>query len=329
MPIKALTKGILALHATAHLEPGKELPTRLLICPWGEIQTNKGRIICNSTTLSQLPRNNALAKRDRIALDFNHNTVEGSPSYRGEPAKVAAYANFEVVEGEGIYLSAIEWTPEGREHAEGGHYPDLSPAIATNDAGEIIFLHSAGLARQGEIDGIVLFSAPSHIQLIRTLSADPTTTNPMDYKKLLLTVLGLAESATDEEVTAAIQAKAEKKDGEDSTEDIKAMSARIKSLEEAVKTFSASGEKQERDQLVARAIREGKVIPLSAEQIASMPVTTLSALVDGLPVTVPLEARTPEKIKEFSAGMPDNSVAAEIRENLGISKEAWDKHNAA
>jgi phage I-like protein len=149
------TKGLKFLaQSAAKLGDGKELPNRLLIVPWGKTETIQGPIICNATTLRELPANQARRKRDRVALDFQHNTVEGSQFYKGEPAKVAAFASMEVVEGEGIYLSNIEWTPDGKAFAADGHYPDLSPAIITNDKGEVVLVHSAGLVRQGEIDGM-------------------------------------------------------------------------------------------------------------------------------------------------------------------------------
>ena len=41
-----------------------------------------------------------------------------SQFHKGEPAKVAAFASLEVVDGEGIYLSNIEWTPDGEAAAD-------------------------------------------------------------------------------------------------------------------------------------------------------------------------------------------------------------------
>jgi phage I-like protein len=164
-----ISKGLkfLALEAA---KLGKDLPTRLLIVPWGKTETNQGPVICNATTLRELPANQARRKRDRVALDFQHNKVEGSQFYKGEPAKVAAFASLEVIDGEGIYLANIEWTPDGKAFAADGHYPDLSPAIITNDKGEVVVVHSARLGCDGEIDGITLFST----QAIKALWCAPS-----------------------------------------------------------------------------------------------------------------------------------------------------------
>ncbi len=312
---------LLALSSPSKIEAGKDLPSRLLIVPWGENKTNQGLVICNATTLENLLSNQKAVKRDRVALDFQHSTVESSKFYKGEPAKVAAFASLEVIDGEGIYLTNIEWTAEGKEFAAGGHYPDLSPALVTNKLGEVILIHSAGLVRQGEIDGVTLFSADALNSITETISS---TMNP---KALLIKILGLSEDATDDQITAAAEAFG-KTEVAEVPDDVKAMSARLEVVEGTLKTFTAASEKNERDNLIRSATASGKVIPLSAEEISETPVKILSAMIDKLPVTVPLEQRT-GAVKEFSSGINNDPVADEIRENLGISKEAWNKHNQA
>lgn len=303
-----------ALSGRSGIESGKDLPTRLLVVPWGTHQTAQGTIICNATTLRELAQNQLAIKRDRVALDFQHSTVEGSKWYKGEPAKVAAFASLEVVEGEGIYLTDIAWTPEGKEYAAGGHYPDLSPALVTNKAGEVVLIHSAGLVRQGEIDGVTLFSSAALHHIIDT--------NTDMHKDLLIKVLGLAATATDAEITAAAE-----KLGTEKPSDVKALAARMETIEREQSKMLAAGEQAERDRLVAAATAAGKVIPLSADEIKETPVKILSAMIEKIAVTVPLEQRTGH-VKEFSSGISNDPVANEIRTNLGISKEAWDKHAA-
>ncbi len=330
---------LIALHAAAKLEakPANELPNRLIVAPWGSHETNKGTVVVNSTTLAQLPANNRAARFDRVALDFNHNTVPGAPAHKGEPAKVAAYGNVSVEDGIGIVLSAIEWTPEGREHASNGHYPDVSPAIVQNDAGEVIFLHSAGLARQGEMDGVTLFSADYS-------PSQPNEKRNMNYKALVITILSalgfsIPGDASDEDVKKAAEDFAEKNkkkpEAETPTalsaaimEAIKPLSAEIEKLKQVQLAAQTNEEKGQRDQLIQRASQEGKVIPLSAELIATTPITVLSAMVEALPVTVPMEQRT-GKVKELSAAGMTDTADRSVRETLGISEEVWKKHNAA
>ncbi|WP_309400587.1 phage protease [Cerasicoccus maritimus] len=317
----------------------KELPERLVVMPWGDNEINGGKILkVNATTLAQLPANQALVNFDRVALDFNHNSVPDTPFYKGEPVKVAAYASVKVVEGEGIVYDDIEWTKEGREMVEGGHYIDLSPAIKDNDAGEVIFLHSTALCRQGEVRGLSLHSA------------DPfETENPnltMKYKTNLIQLLGLKADATEEAIDAslktftadleklreeagqvkALAAKIEafekktKTPEEKGNSDLKALAARIDSLEKSADT-------RERDVLKAQAIRDGKIVPLSADKLD---LEDFKALVAELPADqVPMDKRTPDGIKALaSAGVgATDSSEAEVKRQLNISDDDWKKYN--
>lgn len=196
--------GLVALDGTTHLkrEAGNtQLPSRIVVAPWGSHETEKGRIVINERTVTELPRNQQLANFDRVALDFNHNTVPGSESYKGEPAPVAAFAVPRVFAGEGIVFESVMWTAAGREHVSGGHYIDLSPTLQLNAAGEAVFIHSAALCRQGAIPNLSLFSALS-----------PTLDGAAEkgrFRDLLLLILGLSPSASDEEIRSAAKSLGE------------------------------------------------------------------------------------------------------------------------
>jgi phage I-like protein len=286
-------------------------------------------VTCNATTLSSLPANQRSRKFDRVALDFQHNTVAGGQHYQGEPAKVAGFATPVVIEGEGIVLTDIEWTAEGIELASGGHYPDISPAVIRNDAGEVVFLHSVGLVRQGEVDGVTLFSAAALQPLLETFeSTNPTKEKDPVYKDLLLTLLGLPADASDEQIkTAATEQAAAKEDSKPAPEKIDAMSAQIADLLNRLTAIESARSSDERTQLIERASREGKVIPLSADELSVTPISVLKTLVDKTPATVPLLQRT-GRVTEFSANLIGSGIDAEIRKNLGISEDAWKKYNS-
>jgi len=78
------------------------------------------------------------------------------------------------------------------------------------------------------------------------------------------------------------------------------MTAKVKDLETKVVALSTdlaavktADLKRQRDAIVSGAVAAGKVIPLTADQVAAMDLTALSTMVEKLPVTVPLAARTP------------------------------------
>ncbi len=302
-----------------------DLPDRLRVCPWGKTETRKGVVICNETTLADLPGNQAANKHDRVAFDFQHNTVKPGP----EPKFVAGYGDPEVVRGEGIYLSNIEYTPEGRAALAGGHYPDISPAVMRNEKGEVIFLHSVGACRQGEIDGLTLFSAGDSPDLSSFEAedgeddADPARA---DLRGVLLGLIAaiapdleIGEDATDAALAAAAREAAAKLKPAEGDQEPAAMSAEMSARFTALE---ARIESRERRALLDQASREGKVIPLSADEIAQMDLTLLESMIGQLPVTVPMESRIGGAIDDFQAG-PGRITpeAREVARQLGLKPE--------
>ena len=325
---------LVAFDSGARLAKG-ELPDRLLVCPWGETVTRKGKISVNETTISQLSENQKLNKYDRVALDFGHNTVPGAPG--SEPRKVAGYGTPEVVEGEGIYLSAIEYTADGLALLPAGHYPDISPAVMRNAEGEVVFLHSVGAVRQGEIDGLTLFSASDDIDLASFEAEEfaedagaGDAEEPADLRGILVELLNalspesqLSADANDGDIAAAARAAAQSmaalsaEESGPSEDELAALAARLDAFEAS---FAATTRKQVLD----RAAREGKVVPLSAEEIENLDLTVLESLVAKLPATVPLESRLTGAVDDFAALPGKGAITPEIREvarQMGLRPE--------
>jgi phage I-like protein len=192
----------------------------------------------------------------------------------------------------------------------------------------------------------------------------------MDFKLLLCALLGLAEAATDTEIETAAKSFAKKNDETVKTltskfEDaLKPLTAKIEALEKGAtgKTGAEAGTitapvtaaladsteykaltakvaalevadiMRERAAIEAQAVRDGKVIPLSAlpdkDGKGGMDNKSLKSLVAELPVTVPMDKRTPEGLKSLAAGTGATTADDQVRQTMGISKEAWDKHNS-
>ena len=334
------------------------LPTKLLVLGWGEHDTPQGKVICDDTTMKQLSAYNAAKNWDRTALDFEHNSVPGSPTYAGEPVKIAGYGKLELVKGEGIYLLMSSWTPEGKTFAADGHYGDLSPVVKVNKANEVIGLHSVALCRHGATPGLVFLSALPAVQHGSAAKQTPIqkpskknkamadTAPPQTADELfaaLKGVLNLGPDATAADVLtamtkalAAAKAEPDGDEGEGADKgETKALSANILKLTKLVedqgaqlKLLSSGVETGERQQILAQATREGKQVPATAAK--TMDVANLKLLCAELPVTVPLEKRTPEAtlMLSSSAGFEDPELA-KIAKITGVSDEDRKKHLGA
>jgi hypothetical protein len=128
------------------------LPSRLKLLNWGANETTKGVLRVGTRTARELAGNQVKRRFDHIALDFAHNSLPGHPNFQPDPRKIAAYGVPEVVAGDGLYLSEIQYTPTGLEFA--AEYPELSPAPLLAPDGEVEFLHSVALCRQGSVRGL-------------------------------------------------------------------------------------------------------------------------------------------------------------------------------
>ena len=336
------------------------LPQKILVLGWGPHATTKGEVICDDTTIKQLAAYNQAHNWDRIALDFEHNSVPGSPSYAGEPVKIAGYGTLQLVAGEGIYLCMSSWTPEGKAFAAGGHYGDLSPVVKVNDENEVIGLHSVALCRHGATPGLTFLSAlpavhhaatppaktatkaapqkPSKQPSKAMADAQPPQT-PEELFAALKGVLNLGADATAADIlgaiTKAVTAKPEPDDDDEADGETKAMSASILKLTtlverqgEQLKLLTTSTDASERSAVLSQAAREGKQVPATAAK--NMPVADLKTLCAELPVTVPLEKRTLETALLLSSGVnPDDPELAKIDKLTGVTPEMRKKYAQA
>jgi len=309
------------------------LPDRLKILPWGTSDTRYGKITVGPITLAALPANQAAAKFDHVAIDYQHNSVPGTKFYVGEPVRLAArMATPEVIEGEGLFLSAIDWLADVETLKS---YPDLSACVKTDKAGNVTFLHSCAAARQGEVDGITL-----------PLAADPfnnvinTDEDSMDFKNLLIAILGLTATATDAEIEAAAkkfgeaesdETRSSANEGSDAKTLAAAIETALKPLSAEISTLKNADVARERQMIITLAAHEGKVIPASAlpdkDGKGGLDNTALKALCAELPVTVPVDRRTPLSgpLHTLSASPLGAGGDEKIRQSMGISKERWDK----
>lgn len=352
-PVRVLVCDI-AARIAAPTETDKPLPESLVVMKWGENQTAKGRVVVNDTTLRVMPAVMKASNLDRIALDFEHNTVPGHPSYQGEPAKIAAMGAPLVQPGRGLVLTALEYTADGQQFIRGKHYGDLSPVVVLNARDEVIALTSVAACRAGATPGLGI-----------TLSSSLflTTTGPMDYKKLLrtafptaklseqatitrelcLALLGLDDDATDEEIEAAAQAlagddepEADPKLGNDDDEptaekiktgEVRALTVSLTALAQKLAALEEREITRDRELILSAATIEGKVVPRElTEGDQALDNLQLKALVATLPVTVPLSRRVDPHAR------PANVIALSatedaVRRQLGIPESAWKKHS--
>lgn len=355
---------LLCLSAGAVDRASGELPERLLILPWGQHDLGKrGTALCDATTAALFAdAMKALKFNGPVALDFNHNSLPGHAAYLAEkePRRKAAWGTPLVVPGEGIYLTALSWTPEGRDAFLGGHFQDISPAIFRDKANHVIAIHSAALCDHGEVDGLTIeaATAPPELQsAFAALSTLPASINPSIHpsttpsptppmKPEILAALAallkgmdieLAAEPDDTMIADALTAAAGKVDDmkakltaaaapPEKKEEVKpdALSAQITDLQTQLATIRAEKDQARRDALMAEAIRDGKIIPLTSELWNKAPVDVCEGLVKAAKAgEVPTSKKTPDGHQEDSKPL---ALSAEVMSNMGLTAEDLAKY---
>lgn len=316
------------------LNAGGKLPERIKLLPWGTSTGRNGNVyVLNSSAAATIAANQKAQGFESVVLDFEHNTVPTSPNYKGEPASIAARGPLEVVEGDGLYLNACAWTADGEKFVGGGHYTDVSPTLAVNAQREVIFVHSAGAVRHGNLPDLTLFrnsaDAGTLAKLFTNLTTNSTDTTMPDFKALLCNLLELPADSTDEAIAAAANAelKAEPQGSEPETNaasvKLIALEAKYDALEKKLGGIETNSTNAERVALLAEAARQGKVVPKAGLELNNV---NLKALIAELPATVPVEQRTVETNSATTHAVLElNSAADQVRKQLGYTSDEWAK----
>jgi len=288
-----------------------ELPTRIKLLGWGKNPTSEGEVIVDELTARVFSANQKAIGRERVVLDFEHNTVPGTPEYKRttEPRAVAGHTNLVCIPNEGIFAEAITYTGTGKKSAQ--DFEDVSLAPYCDKQGRVIGAHSVALTHTGAAYGVGFAQAPETLSADNELSADlktlsagttpaaPQTTeknHTMIQLKVLAAALGLAETADEAAVTSALTKRLALPAGE--TVDLKPLSARIEALEKKLTDGEKTATDIKRGQLVTLFASQGKVpkkadgTNYSADELKTLGLDTLELLLANTAVTVPLSART-------------------------------------
>ncbi len=290
----------------------KPLPVRLRLLAWGVNPSTEGPVVVNEQTVAAFAAMQRKIGRERAPLDFEHNTVPGTPEYERtrEPRPIAAMGTPVVVPGEGVFLESLAYTATGEASAR--DYEDISAAPLLNTKREVVGLHSAALTRTGAVYG-AHFAAEDVLKLAgegvtlavfsSKLSASPcdavATANPEKTKpmaeQVTLETLAAQITALSTSLTARITALEANKP---QAVDLTPLSARLDKIEAANQASATAVLEAEKNRLVPLFAAEGKAPTnpatgkaYTADELKALDLPTLKVLHANAPVVVPLHAR--------------------------------------
>ena len=160
------------------------LPEWLPMIPGGAFTGRDGRSWVNDNPAAVMT---ASFKYPKLPIDVEHATEIKGP--KGEEAPAYAWIDALRINDDGSIDAHVVWTPDGESLIRGKKYIYYSPAFFNNAAGQVTRLSSVGLTNKPNL----------------YLPALNSENNEMTVPVQIVTVLGLAASASVDDAVAAIQ----------------------------------------------------------------------------------------------------------------------------
>jgi len=257
------------------------------------------------------------ARNTPLPLDWEHATEHKAP--RGEAAPAAGWIEELEARDGGAIWGRVAWTPRGASMVANREYRFLSPVFGYEPATtRIRYLASAGLTNTPNL----------HLTALNREEIPPM--------KRVLTRLGLAETATEEDALAAVErltadlATAANRAATPELAkfvpraDYDALLARATNAEQTLAEQAAAAREAEIETAVNAAVEAGKVSPATADHYRAICRTEdgmeqFTALVEKLPVigeATALNARAPEGATASSAALELGRVFGNSAEDL-------------
>ena len=249
---------------------GNKIPDKIQLLPAGDYVANRdGRRWTKRSAESIAQKSNEYLPQHII--DENHATDLKAP--RGESAPAMGwFTNVRAEEDGSVWADAV-WTSRGKTALENQEYRYISPVFECDASGEIIKIMRAALTNSPNLE-------LQNLNSTQTAPADnPAKENVM--KKEICAALGLPETATDNEVLAAITALKTQANSAQTVDlaayapraDLAQMEARAIAAEKLNAEMNAAQLKAKATAAVEKAVADRKITPASKDAYLAMCAT--------------------------------------------------------
>lgn len=322
------------------------VPEEIKILPLGHVHSQKGDFEVDDESV-ELIRKQFKSRKLDLVIDYEHQTLKDVQAPAGGWIE-------DIYKGEDAVVAKVKWTDKAKEYLRNREYRYLSPVVMVRKKDrKAAAIHSAALTNTPAIDG--MFAIVNSID-ISNYEEEETQ---MDLKKLAQ-LLGLPDTATEEDVEKVLAALAEaseeankgdedKKEGKDAEEAVPVANSVVLSLlglkadaktedvATAIMKLSAGTgndevlalkeELKERnaEDMVQMALKEGKITAAQKEWAKSYALSDkegFKSFVDKAPVIVP---QGKMELKDAPADSHQD-YDMEILKNCGLSKEDVEKY---
>lgn len=350
---KANTNLIVAALSSPVAGVDGSAPKRIKLLPAGEFASNDGRPAAMEdvtakawvlTPFAAVAVMNAFALRNvPMLIDYEHQTLAVEKNGRPNPAAGWVTAlSFEP--GEGLY-GDVTWTETAAAHLAKGEYRFISPVFSFDKSTGVVtdLLHVA-LTNTPGLDTSLLPALAALSQTFAPVSQPPEKKDPTTMNlQALIAILGLAATATENDVLASLSALKASTTAKDT--EIAALKATAfdpakhipleqhKIVADQLAALSAAQDSADRDGLVTAALSDARILPPQENYFRTLPLAALKAyLKDAQPLAVLTGTQTGGKPPSTGAAAGGASLSADelaVCKAMGMTAEAFIKARTA
>ena len=321
-------------------------PEVIKLIPMGHVISTKGEFDVDDGSVRDIIQHFKDPKLD-LVIDYEHQTLQDVE------APAAGWIKGVYRDGDAI-VGKVEWTPKGREYVANKEYRYLSPVVLVRKSdNKAVALHSAALTNTPAINGMFpIINSDNLEDFIVEGEEEEKKENMMELAKLIK-LLGLPETATEEEVTgkitellSALEAQKNKEEElvanktildllelpadaktADVTAKIMVCKAGDATLKERVKQLEAAEKQRKADELVQMAMKEGKISAAQKEWANAYALSDpegFKVFAEKAPVVVPVGKMAYADAQNKHSSMAD--VDVKVLKSMGIGKEDVEKY---
>lgn len=319
------------------------VPDKIKIIPLGLVKSQKGNFVVDSESFAAMKK--AFEERGvDVVIDYEHQTLSDVQAPAGGWIK-------ELLLEDDAIAAKVEWTPRAAEYLKNKEYRYLSPVVLVRKFDQkAVVLHSVALTNTPAIDGMFPIINSMDIN-----TSEGGENNMEEFLKKLAALLGLPETATQNDIMKALQealSGGKKDDGggeqevvanktilsllgvpeNAKTEDVAAAIMALKNTSGFVPAsefaaLKARLDKMDADNLVAKALKEGKISAAQkawAEEYALKDPSGFQKFVEKAPQVVPVGELEIDNKSQASAKQDEMTMA--ICKMLGVTSEDLEKY---
>lgn len=310
------------------------VPQEVKILPLGRVQSMKGTFEVDDESCRTIMAQFKGRHLD-LVIDYEHQTLKDVQAPAGGWIK-------DIYKGDDALVAKVEWTPKAQEYLKNREYRYLSPVVTVRRKDrKAIGLHSVALTNTPAIDG--MFAIVNSAGFPAGEIDDPQGGEDMEFLKVLAAMLGLPETATEEDVKNAVDALMKKGtevvanstilsmlglENDAKTEDVTGKIQQMKNGGDVAAELAALKQqiaKKDADEAVALALKEGKISAAQKEwasQYALKDPEGFSGFLEKASPVVPMGKLGADQLAIHKKGEVDSLVL----KNLGMSKEDIEKY---